>query len=131
MWIKNLTRPKSIAGINITILNSKYLLFYHSLLIINDSLLSIIDENTIYQIKRTSIKSNMSQKAYYSLRENCEFSQFFWSAFSRFWTEDGKIQTRITCVKIHFLHSHFYRDMKTYLKTLTTKHSLALKLWKM
>ena len=29
----------------------------------------------------------------YSLREKCPYSEFFWSAFSRIWTEYGEIRS--------------------------------------
>ena len=36
-----------------------------------------------------SIKSNTS----FTLREKCPYSEFFWSAFSRIWTEYGEIRS--------------------------------------
>ena len=55
----------------------------------------LIFESQLFQFKQLiflevlSIKSNMS----FTLREKCPYSEFFWSAFSRIWTEYGEIRS--------------------------------------
>ena len=51
-----------------------------------------VSPNTnIYDQFNIDLRETRSKRQYQALRKKCPYSEFFWSAFSRIWTEYGEI----------------------------------------